>query len=218
MRFVDLKLFLLLFACVGGAVVYESPVRFRTLVESRDQWDLAIAGPGYFEVTDPESAENFYTRSGKLRLNIHGQLCILVEGTEWLLVPGISIPQDARGIVINEEGHILSNQSEVLANIGQLQLTKFQPQARFANDFAANAYDLEKHGMRVIASPGTGGNGQILQGWLEQPAESATYRYAKPILIGSVLAVVLKVLLDAVIAQQKMQKLLQTRQSSIELQ
>lgn len=218
MRFIDLKLFLLLFACVAGAVLCESPVRFRALIETRDPWDIAIAGQGYFSVTDPEISDTFYTRTGKLNVNIHGHLCIFADGKEWLTEPCITIPQDWNGIIINKEGHVHSNQSGSLANIGQFQLAKFQVQPVFENDFAVNAVVVEKHGLPSITNPGTAGTGQILQGWLEQPAESATYRYAKPILIGSIIAIVLKVLLDSIAAQQKVQRLWQEKQPPGELQ
>jgi hypothetical protein len=76
----------------------------------------------------------------------------------------------------------------------------------------------EKQGIAMVSNPGTNSADIFLQGWLELPAESAMVRYAKPILIGTVSAIVLKVLLDAVLAQQKMQQLLQTKSPPIELQ
>ncbi len=220
MRFIDLKLFLLLFGCVGGAVLYQSPARFRTLVETRETWDIAVMGQGYLQVTKEFEKEVYYTRRGKLTVNPNGQLCLNHNGQEWLIEPMLTVPGDWTEIYIAGDGavSVLQPGTSSTLMIGQLQLAKFQAQPVFADDFAVNAASLEKHGTPTSATPGTNGTGQILQGWLEQPAESATHRYAKPIVIGSVIAIVLKVLLDAVLAQQKMQQLLQAKQPPVGLQ
>lgn len=219
MRFIDLKLILLIFACVGGAVMYESPVRFRTLVETREPWDVAIVGQGYFQVTKEFEKEVYYTRTGKLQVNPNGALCLIKNDQLWFVEPMLTVPADWEEIHISEDGQASVQQTGVSSFVmfGQFQISKFQIQPVFADDFAVNPVSLEKHGQAFAATPGTNGTGQILQGWLEQPAESAAYRYAKPILIGGVIAIVLKVLLDAVLAQQKIQQLIQVKQPQVEL-
>lgn len=221
MRFIDLKLFLLLFTCVGAAVSYESPVRFRTLVETREPWDIAIVGEGYLQLFEEYSPDGCikYTRAGKLQIDPNGMLFIPIRGKVYHLEPSITVPHDWKSVRIADDGSVFVTQSGTSSdsNIGQLQLAKFQINNAFADDYIANQ-QTEKHGQPAVSNPGTIGTGQLLQGWLEKPPESVVYRYAKPILVGSVLAIVLKLLLDAVLAQQKMQKLLQVKQTEIELE
>lgn len=220
MRFIDLKLFLLLFACVAGAVMYESPVRFRTLVETREPWDIAIAGEGYFQLIEEYSPDGCvrYTRSGKLQIDQNGMLYFPIHRKVYHLEPSITVPNDWKSVRIADDGSVYVVQPGASSEltVGQIQLAKFQINHAFADDYIANLR-TERHGLPTQSNPGTQGAGQILQGWLEKPPESVVYRYAKPILIGSVIAVVLKVLLDSIVAQQKVQRLWQEKQPPVEL-
>ncbi len=219
MRFIDLKLFLLLFACVAGALVYESPVRFRTLVETGDPWDVAIVGQGYFQVTDEDLGNTCYTRTGKLQIGQNGFLCLIVGGKEWPIEPRINYWKPGwTAFRILGDGNVSIHEQEKNSTtlIGQFIIATFTSQSAFSDNFAVNN-SSDHTGQPTIS---TAGNSNVIlqQGWLEQPAESSAYRFAKPIIIGSVIAFVLKVLLDAILTQQKLRQFLHATQSPVELE
>jgi len=140
MRFIDLQLFLLLFACVAGALVYESPIRFRTLVETRDPWDVAIVGQGYFQVIDSNAGNICYTRTGIIRINHDGFLCLLVGGKEWSTEPQICVPNDWSNFYISGDGEVSVHDqiSNTTSLRGKFQLARFQTILAFSDDFAVN--------------------------------------------------------------------------------
>jgi len=217
--FIDLKLFLLLCACVGGAVMYESCQSKQVLVETGNPWDVAIVGQGYFQIIDAELGEFRFTRTGKLRRGENEMLSIRVAGKNWHVEPSMNyFTAGWKDFRIARDGTVsIQEQAKNEPTlIGQFMIATFDSVNPFEDDFAINRMtDLTGQSSQLVAD---GSKLTILQGWLEQPAESAASRYAKPIVIGCVIAVVLKVLLDAVLAQQKIQKRLQSKHALGELQ
>ncbi|MFO0944313.1 MAG: flagellar basal-body rod protein FlgG, partial [Pirellulales bacterium] len=89
--------------------------------------DIAIEGPGFFQVTDPQSGQFLYTRAGNLDKNADGMLVIGSAQTGRLLEPQISIPQDAVAIEIGATGQVMVRQpnSNELQQVGQLNIASF---------------------------------------------------------------------------------------------
>ena len=128
--------------------------------------DLAITGEGYFQITLP-SGETAYTRDGTFQLNENGEL-VTVQG--YAVDPGITIPENALDIDINENGEVLVrlDGQVALSNLGQLQL------ATFVNPVGLEAVgdnlflETEASGTATTGNPGENQFGSIRQGALEQ--------------------------------------------------
>lgn len=127
--------------------------------------DLAISGKGYLEVELP-SGDIGYTRAGALQRSPEGTI-VTTDG--YVVMPGITIPEDAVSITINATGEVfikLDGQVQE-QNVGQLEL------ANFVNEGGLQAigdnYFLETQasGPAIVATPGSPGFGTVQQGFLE---------------------------------------------------
>ena len=47
-----------------------------TFTQTNGQLDLAISGPGFFQVQDPQTGQTLYTRAGNFSVNANGQVVI----------------------------------------------------------------------------------------------------------------------------------------------
>lgn len=135
------------------------------LTATDNTFDMAIQGKGFFQVELPDG-ETGYTRDGTFQLNANGQL---VTHDGYAVVPGITVPEDAVDVTINQSGEVLVKlQGQVeLQNVGQLQLGTFanEPglQAIGGNLFT----ETPASGGANVGTPQTSGFGSILQGFLE---------------------------------------------------
>ncbi len=73
-----------------------------SLGQSGGDLDMAIDGNGYFEVTLP-SGLSAYTRDGAMNRSADGQI---VTSDGYPVVPGITIPSDARSLSISAAGEV----------------------------------------------------------------------------------------------------------------
>lgn len=127
--------------------------------------DVAVNGPGYFQVELP-SGETAYTRAGSFQLSNDGTI---VTADGYTVQPGITVPADALDISINESGEVLVSIDGQVAqqNVGQLEL------ANFANDAGLLAVgdnlfmETDASGAPAVAAPATAGFGSLQQGFLE---------------------------------------------------
>ncbi|MEX0697174.1 MAG: flagellar basal-body rod protein FlgG [Dongiaceae bacterium] len=127
--------------------------------------DLAIQGRGYFEVELP-SGDIGYTRSGALQRSADGTI---VTADGYVVMPGITVPDDATSVTVNATGEVLVQISGTVApqNIGQFEL------AVFANEGGLQAIgdnlllETGASGPAIVATPGSAGFGTLQQGFLE---------------------------------------------------
>lgn len=135
------------------------------LAATDNPFDLAVQGKGYFQVELP-SGDIAYTRDGTFQLNAQGEI---VTHDGLVVQPGITVPQDALDVTINQSGEVLAKvdgQVE-LQNVGQLQL------AVFANEAGLEAVgdnllrETAASGAPIVAGPQQPGFGAVLQGFLE---------------------------------------------------
>jgi flagellar basal-body rod protein FlgG len=135
------------------------------LAATDNPFDLAVQGKGYFQVELP-SGDIAYTRDGTFQLNAQGEV---VTHDGLVVQPGITVPQDALDVTINQSGEVLAKvdgQVE-LQNVGQLQL------AVFANEAGLEAIgdnllrETAASGGPIVAGPQQPGFGAVLQGFLE---------------------------------------------------
>lgn len=131
--------------------------------------DIAIEGRGFLEVTDPQTGNPLYTRSGNLDINANGDLVIGSAQTGRVIQPNINIPQDATAIEIGSTGQIFvrqPNQVE-LTQVGQLQMASFiNPDGLLK--VGENLYQqTDASSQAITGNPGTNGLGVVRQRNLE---------------------------------------------------
>ncbi len=130
-----------------------------------NEFDLAIVGEGYFQVSLP-SGEDAYTRDGSFQMNENGEL-VTSEG--YPLTSGITIPSDAIDVTINNSGEVLVKiEGQVnLSNVGQIQTALFQNVAGL-EALGDNLFlETEASGAATAGNPNSVGFGRIEQGALE---------------------------------------------------
>lgn len=128
--------------------------------------DLAITGEGYFQIELP-NGNTAYTRDGTFQLNENGEL-VTVQG--YRVEPGITIPEDAKDIDINENGEVLvSIEGQVaMQNLGQLELSGFVNPVGLEAVGDNLFLETEASGAPINGIPGEEQFGAIRQGALEQ--------------------------------------------------
>jgi flagellar basal-body rod protein FlgG len=136
-----------------------------TLQQSSSDFDLAVNGKGFFQVTMPDGS-TAYTRDGSFQVDNAGQL---VTSAGYVLQPGINIPANAQKVSVGRDGVVsvmVPNQAAP-QNVGQIQLASFMNPSgldpRGQNLFAESAAS----GAPQAAAPGTNGLGTLQQGMTE---------------------------------------------------
>lgn len=137
-----------------------------SLQETGGSLDIAINGSGFFQVEMPDGSMA-YTRDGNLTMNADG---MLVTQSGLPLADAISVPPDAVGVQISEEGVISAKLpgDQGTMDLGQLEMAKFiNPSGLSAlgdNLFA----QTETSGLPQYGIAGMNGFGTLQQGFLEQ--------------------------------------------------
>ncbi len=128
-------------------------------------FDLAVQGKGFFQVTLP-SGDTAYTRDGTFQLNADGEI---VTHDGFTLEPGISIPNNAIDVTINESGEVLVKIEGQIAfsNVGQIQVANFANEAGLSAEGNNLMTETPASGSPTTGNPGSTGFGRILQGFLE---------------------------------------------------
>lgn len=137
-----------------------------TISETGNSLDLAITGNGFFQVEMPDGSQA-YTRDGALKVNAQGNI---VTNSGLKIIPDISIPENAKGIQITEDGVVkvtLNGETEP-QELGQIDLASFMNPAGLeavgSNLFVAT----ESSGEPLFGTPGEDGMGMVYQGYLEK--------------------------------------------------
>jgi len=135
------------------------------LTGTGNDYDLAIDGRGYFQVTLP-NGDFAYTRSGSFQLSEQGEL---VTGDGYRINPGITIPQGAEAVSVSPAGQVqvkMPGQTE-MQNVGRLQLTTFINGAGLEAIGSSLFKQTEASGQPNVGSPGDIGYGLIRQRFVE---------------------------------------------------
>ncbi len=137
-----------------------------SLMQTGNQLDVAIQGDGWFKIQMPDGTFS-YTRDGSFQQDSQGRI-VTAEGN--VVQPTITIPQNATGLTINNQGQVSvtvpgSTNSQIL---GQFTITRFTNnaglQAQGSNLFTATP--ASGNPQDTLAS--TDGAGTLQQGFLEQ--------------------------------------------------
>jgi len=132
--------------------------------------DIAIAGEGFFQCTDPFTNEIFYTRAGNFSVNRDGMLTLGSSHTGRLVEPVITVPANTEKVQIDDSGMVWVVQNgdvQQLQLIGQLELATFiNPEGLLR--VGENLYrETESSGVANVNNPGTNGTGMLKSQHLE---------------------------------------------------
>lgn len=138
-------------------------------IESPGDFDMYIAGDGFFEV---EIVEEFgggvgYTRAGNFAKNRDGEL-VLGNSDGPRLADGITVPDNVIGISISADGIITATlEDQSTQELGQIQLHTFMNKSGLRS-IGGNIYvETEISGPAVTGLPGDGSFGTIKHKHLE---------------------------------------------------
>ncbi len=135
------------------------------LSQTDNRFDLAIRGPGYFQIELP-SGETAYTRDGTFGLSPQGEI---VTADGFRVLPGVQIPGQARDVTINANGEVLvklDNQA-ALQNVGQIQTAIFANEAGLEAIGDKLLHETPATGQVQAGVPGSPGFGNVMQGFVE---------------------------------------------------
>jgi flagellar basal-body rod protein FlgG len=152
-----------------GARTFANEIIFTqgSFMQTSNPLDLVIEGRGFFQVRRP-NGEIAFTRSGQFQMNRDG-IMVTSEGDP--LEPQITIPPEAQGVSIAQDGTVSFQQAgQAAAQIaGQIQLASFVNPAGL-NNIGRNLFlPTDASGEPVIGNPGgQEGIGSLMQGYIEQ--------------------------------------------------
>lgn len=200
-RWITIRFVALLTACVAVGLL-GIPWNDREVVVQTDRdLDIAIVGRGNLRLFDPVSKEIRFTRFGALHVNRDSQLSIEIQGEEWLIDPGVSLPMDWQRVGILSDGRIQVLVAGEWIEVGQLQVSLFGATPDFAAPLLANV-PSKLNGTPTVCIPGEMA-GIIQQGWLEK--NTASYAdLAVRILLAAIAASVLSLALDGFNSRKEM--------------
>lgn len=137
-----------------------------SLSETGNALDMAINGPGFFQVEMPDGSIA-YTRDGNFSRDSTG---MLVNNSGLPLAGEIEVPADAVAIEVSQDGVVsaLMGGDNRKVELGQIELVNFSNagglEAKGDNLFA----ETDASGMPFTGAPGSEGFGTLQQGYLEQ--------------------------------------------------
>jgi flagellar basal-body rod protein FlgG len=136
-----------------------------TLTNTGNALDMAINGPGYFQVLLPDGT-SAYTRAGNFSVNAQGQI---VTADGYLVQPTITIPQNSTNLTISQQGQVqvMAPGASTPTVVGQIQISTFLNDAGL--DAQGNNLVVESaaSGPAIPANPGQPGYGVVMQGYTE---------------------------------------------------
>lgn len=136
-----------------------------TLSMTGNELDIAVDGKGWFQIELP-SGETGYTRAGSFQLSPDGEM-VTSEG--YRLIPGITIPDDALDVTINQSGEVLVkiDGQVALSNVGQINTVIFPNEAGMEAIGDNLFLETTASGTAIEGTANTDGYGSIMQGALE---------------------------------------------------
>jgi flagellar basal-body rod protein FlgG len=154
---------------IGAGVKVVGTPRIMTqgnVLPTEKQLDVAIRGEGFFRIQMPDGRIAF-SRAGSFEIDAEGRI-VTPEG--FVVDPVITVPQDAAGISINQQGVVsvqITGQT-LPSEIGQLQLARFVNKSGL-EPIGDNLFlETAASGTPQLGNPGVDGLGTLLQGHLEQ--------------------------------------------------
>jgi len=133
------------------------------LVQTKNQWDLAIDGDGFFAVTRPDGS-TAYTRDGTFKVDATGQV---VTNAGYPIEGLAQVPNNATGVYISPTGEVTFETPGGSLPGAALQLVRFT-NPNGLKSLGGNLYEeTDASGAATPGSPGENGVGLLQQGYLE---------------------------------------------------
>lgn len=135
------------------------------LADTGNQLDLALNGPGWFQVTSP-NGETLYTRAGAFNISATGQI---VTADGYPVEPAVAVPAGTTKVEINQTGQVFARvEGEAdMVSVGQITLASFTNPAGL-NALGGNLFQAtDASGPAVTGLPGDPSFGKVQQGYLE---------------------------------------------------
>ncbi len=150
---------------LGVQAVAVSKVNIQgSLTSTGNQFDLALNGRGWFQVSGPNS-QTIFTRAGNFGMNAQGQL---VTQDGYAVIPNITLPANTVSIQVNSDGSVWVNTgSGTLTQAGQLTIANFPNDAGLQAQGNNYYQETTSSGNPQTAAPGQTGYATIQQGYLE---------------------------------------------------
>lgn len=154
---------------LGTGVAVQGTARIETqgtLQTTGNALDIAIEGPGYFQVEMPDG-EIGYTRAGNFSRTSEGNI-VTADGLP--LIPEIQIPEGTSGLTIASDGIIsavLPGESEV-TELGQIETASFINPAGLKPLGDNLLSESDASGPPQTGAAGQDGRGRLRSGTLEQ--------------------------------------------------
>ncbi len=135
------------------------------LQQTHNNFDLAVRGNGYFQVTLP-SGDTAYTRDGTFSLSPSGEI---VTADGYQVQPGITVPGNATSVTINAAGQVQAtiDGQTAPAILGQIQLAVFPNEAGLEAQGDNLFLQSAASGNPITGAPASPGFGSVLQGFVE---------------------------------------------------
>jgi len=135
------------------------------LTQTGNSLDVAIQGPGFFQVQLPDGT-TAYTRDGAFQKDSQGQI---VTSNGYSLAPAITIPSNATSLTIGTDGVVTVIQpgSSSAVQIGQIQLANFVNPGGLQSMGQNLFLETASSGTATPNTPGTNGVGVLNQNYVE---------------------------------------------------
>lgn len=134
-------------------------------MQTENELDLAIEGPGFFQVQMPDGTEAF-TRSGALKKDNTGRL---VTSDGFPIFPEVVIPEGATAISIGSSGNVevLLDGENFSLEVGAIELFRFGNPIGLKSLGRSLYAETPTTGQPLAGRPGEEGFGTLSQGFLE---------------------------------------------------
>ncbi|NRP14416.1 flagellar basal-body rod protein FlgG [Marinobacterium sp. xm-a-152] len=135
------------------------------MVQTENALDVAIDGPGYFQILRPDATIG-YTRDGSFKLSANGEL---VTSNGFQLQPSVAIPADAQSITIGLDGtvSVMRFGQAQPSIVGNVQLATFVNPAGLQATGENMYVETAASGAAQLLTPAQLGAGKLVQGALE---------------------------------------------------
>ena len=136
-----------------------------SLQQTDNPLDIAIEGPGFFQVTLPDGT-TAYTRDGSFKEDGNGAV---VTANGYFLSPAITIPQNALNVQVATDGTVTAQlpQQTQPVTLGQISLVRFVNPAGLAPTGQNLFVETGSSGTPIVSQPGLNGTGVVQGGYIE---------------------------------------------------
>ncbi|WP_375304779.1 flagellar basal-body rod protein FlgG [Bradyrhizobium sp. A11] len=154
---------------IGGGVKTVGTPRSMTqgtLSQTGNDLDLAVSGEGFFKILMPDGTYQ-YTRDGTFQMDNQGRV-VTAQGNP--VQPTITIPNNASGITVSEQGQVSVTLpgSSTSSIVGQIGVTRFINKAGLQPVGSNQFTETPSSGPPQDGTANSEGYGKITQGSLEQ--------------------------------------------------